>query len=75
MHLPIWGYWNFRLEFVMPYNHNTHEISYDCDIITAFIEFYFALVFTRTFTECVTYITKYVSSTGIMNFGRVWAIL
>ena len=30
----------------------------------------FALMFTCMFTECVTYIMKYVSSTGIiMNFG------
>ena len=40
--------------------------------LTAFIGFPFALVFTCTFTECVTYITKYMSSTGIIrNFGRL----
>ena len=40
--------------------------------LTAFIAFPFALVFTYTFTECVTYITKYMSSSGIiMNFGRL----
>ena len=38
--------------------------------LTAFTGFPFDLVFTCTFTECVTYITKHVSLTGIiMNFG------
>ena len=53
----IWGYWNFRLEFVMPYiSQHTRDVpnlsyGYDCDLITGFP---FALVFTCTFTECVT---------------------
>ena len=59
-----WGYWNFRLKFMMPYKskHTRDEpkLSYDCDLITAFIGFPFALVFTCTFTECVTNITKYI---------------
>ena len=54
----IWGYWNFRLEFVMPrtsqQTRDVPKLSYDCDLITAFIGFPFALVFTCTFTECVT---------------------
>ena len=54
----IWGYWNFRLEFVMPYtsqytrdvpSHLSYE--YGCHLITGFP---FALVFTCTFTEFVT---------------------
>ena len=30
----LWGHWNFRLEFVMPQNHNTHlpNLSHDCDL-------------------------------------------
>ena len=40
--------------------------------LTAFIGCPFALVFTCTFTEYITYITKYMSSTGIIrNFGRL----
>ena len=53
-----WGYWNFRLEFVMPYiSQHTRDVpnlSCYCDLITAFIGFPFALLFTCTFTECVT---------------------
>ena len=53
----IWGYWNFRLEFVMPCTpQHTRDVpnlsyEYDCDLITGFP---FALVFTCTCTECVT---------------------
>ena len=47
------GYWNFRLDFVMPHtSQHTRDLYYDCDLITAFIGFAFALVFTcTTFTE------------------------
>ena len=44
--------------------------------LAAFVWFPFALVFTCTFVECVTYVTKYMSSTGIIkNFGRLRDIL
>ena len=44
--------------------------------LTAFIGFPLALVCTSLFTEYVTYITKYMSSMGIiMNFGRLRDIL
>ena len=53
------------------------NLSYDCDLITVdFVGFPFALVFTCTFTESITYITKYMSSTGIIrNFGRLRDVL
>ena len=74
----IWGYWNFRLEFVMPcapqHTRDVPNLSYeyDCDLITGF----FLLSCLHVRLRNVLYEVQYMSSTGIIwNFGRLRAVL
>ena len=63
-------HWNFRA------SHITTHTNEGLLNLTTFIGFPFALVFACTLTECITYIMKYMSLTGIiMNFGRLRDIL
>ena len=70
----LWIHLVFRLLLVL---FRLVDLSVEAKDDTAFIGFPFALVFTWTFTECVTYITNCMSSTAIImnNFGRLLDIL